>query len=141
MPDKQLSLELPAPIDAVRKVRRKQGRHRAEEGIARSSRKAQRIDPFWRDTVLKALCQYILTLGPDASFLIDDIRPFLPAVPEGADARCWGHITRRAKAFGYIEPDGGVDRSASSNGSYKETYRVGPSAAEGASAAIATPNH
>jgi hypothetical protein len=119
-----LNFDGPATPAQVHRNRRKAASERAQIGIARAASRAVRIDPAWIGLAIDELRK--LARDRTKPFTIDELRPQLPAVPEGVDARVWGHVTREAKRLGVIVPDGGVARSPSSNGSLKETYLPGP---------------
>lgn len=56
-------------------------------------------------------------------FTIEYARSHLPPVPEGADSRAWGAVTRIAMRYGYIEQTAYFAPASSSNGSPKRLYR------------------
>lgn len=106
-------------------------RARADLGIERSARKAERVTaPGWVDRAAEAVREYagVDFAGPDEKFTIEAARLWverskkLPAPPDG---RAWGAVTRRCITLGIIEEAGGYAPAASSNGSPKRLYRRG----------------
>lgn len=92
-------------------------------GVERASGKAERLLAGWIDRAAEDIRKHATSaLAP---FTIEQARVGTE-LPDGADARAWGAVTRRALVLGYIERTGGYAPAASSNGSPKPLYRRGP---------------
>lgn len=85
--------------------------------------KADRLDEGWSRRVIEDLRRFARTAAGE--FTIEAARLHCTPAPEGADARAWGAVTRRAVRLGYIEATGGYAPAASSHGSPKRLYRRG----------------
>lgn len=109
--------------------------HSLERGHAAAEMaadKADCLDDGWSTRALEWLRVYAATAqlptGEPDPFTIEQARAWIgevAALPDGADARAWGAVTRRAVRLGYIEPTGGYAPAASSHGSPKRLYRRG----------------
>lgn len=95
---------------------------RGEVGAARAADKADRIDETWINSATDGLIQFYRE-NRQGAYKIEEARQFCPPLPDGADARAWGYITRRAINMGMIEKTGEYEPAASSNGSPKPLYR------------------
>lgn len=106
---------------------------RADLGVERAARKAERIGGDWIERALREVGFFARGVPADAAeFTIEEARAFAEALqprPSSVDGRVWGHITREACARGLIERvPGKFKAAASSNGSPKAVYRRGPKA-------------
>lgn len=95
-------------------------------GVERAAFKAERLAPGWVDRAAEDVRHY--ARHTDCDFTIEQARSMMTGLPDGADGRSWGAVTRRAVALGYIERTGAYAPAASSNGSAKPLYRRGRSA-------------
>lgn len=96
-------------------------------GAERAAAKAERKLPGWVDRTAEEVRDYARVT--DCKFTIEQARSMCAPMPSGADARAWGHVTRRAVVLGYIERvPGEFAAAASSNGSPKPLYRRGRNA-------------
>lgn len=106
---------------------------RADLGVERAARKAERVAGDWIERVLREVGFFARGVPAEsAEFTIEEARAFAEALqprPVLVDGRVWGHITREAVARGLIEriPDK-ARAAASSNGALKPVYRKGPKA-------------
>lgn len=104
-------------------------RARADTGIERSARKAERLAPGWVEKAAEMLrigaC--ILDGQLQTNFTIEELRTLVDkAIAQPPDGRAWGAATRQAVACGFIERVPGAFRAAaSSNGAPKPCYRKG----------------
>jgi len=102
---------------------------RADLGVERAARKADRVAAGWIGIALDRIGFYV---PPAPEFTIEEVRAFVEIIaprPDDVDGRVWGHITREACARGLIERiPGKFKAAASSNGSPKAVYRRGPKA-------------
>ena len=85
--------------------------------------KADDLDPGWSDAAVEAVRRFARTT--ESAFTIEVAREYCPAIPEGADARAWGVVTRIAMERGFIRFAGHFLPAASSHGSMKPTYERG----------------
>lgn len=88
----------------------------------RAADKAERLLQGWQESAFESLVEFFLD-NPNKSFTIEQVRDHCPQMPAGADARAWGHITRRAIREGIIRKTGQYASASSSNGSPKPLYR------------------
>lgn len=102
------------------------------QDFPRAAALAERLDEGWSERALEWLRVYAATAqlptGELEAFTIEQARAWIgecAALPDGADARAWGAVTRRAVRLGYIEATGGYAPAASSHGSPKRLYRRG----------------
>lgn len=102
---------------------------RAERGMRRAADRAcRKVDPLWVETALTFLARFAREQGSDA-FTIEQARSSMASqVVAPPDLRAWGQVTRRALLRHVIVP-AGVARAASSNNSFKTTYRAGEGSA------------
>lgn len=98
-----------------------EAKERGEVGAARAADKAERIDEGWIHQSIDALVKFYQ--GNPGEHTIEQAREFCPPLPEGADARAWGYITRHVLNLGLIEKTGRFAPASSSNGSPKPLYR------------------
>ena len=99
---------------------------KAEAGIQRAADRAERLDEGWICAAAEDLRRFFAGRH-GARATIDQARRHCRPVPDGADGRAWGCVTRRAQRLGYIERVPGVYAPAdSSNGSPKPVYQGGP---------------
>lgn len=103
----------------------------AERGIASSAAHAgsewvesavHYVAWFWKSGSGKALAR-----KGGGGVTIETIRTWaaFKGLPEAAELRAWGHVTRAAIRQGIIEPTGGYASARSSNGAMKRLYRRG----------------
>ena len=98
---------------------------RAAKGMRRAAERACRqVDPLWVETAVLFLAAFAREqVGRE--FTIEQARVALAGkVIEAPNLRAWGQVTRVALQRGLIKRFG-MARAASSNGSFKATYRVG----------------
>lgn len=99
---------------------------KAESGIKRAADKAERLDEGWIALAAEDLRRFFSSRSGEHA-TIDKARRHCRPVPDGADGRAWGCVTRRAERLGYIERVPGMYAPAnSSNGSPKPVYQGGP---------------
>jgi hypothetical protein len=105
---------------------------RADAGIERAARKAEKVSPDWVDKAADMLRigAVIMDGQHTAEFTIEHLRALVEkALPEPTDKRAWGAATRVATSRGFIERiPGRYAAAASSNGSQKPLYRKGSKA-------------
>jgi hypothetical protein len=105
---------------------------RADAGIERAARKADRASPEWVDKAAEMLRIGACILGAQlpGEFTVEHLRALTDkALPQPPDKRAWGAATRVATSRGFIERiPGRYAAAASSNGSPKPLYRKGPKA-------------
>lgn len=101
---------------------------RAEHGIRRSADRACRIiDSLWVETALTFLASFARDQAGH-TFTIEQARAVIASkVVAPPDLRAWGAVTRLALKRHVLEPVG-IARAASSNNSFKTTYRAGQGA-------------
>lgn len=105
---------------------------RADMGIDRASRSAERLTPQWvaRATELLRVAACVLHQRGVLEFTVEALRLEVEAaVPAPPDKRAWGAATRSAVRNGWIERlPGRYCPAASSNCSPKPLYRKGRAA-------------
>lgn len=96
---------------------------RADAGIERSARHANRVHSEWTGQALGMLTVFASQCG--RPFLIEEARVWAEArgLPMPPDKRSWGSVTRSAVFKKRIEDSGDTARVASSNGSKKTLWR------------------
>ena len=98
---------------------------KAEAGIQRAADRAERLDQGWIAMAAEDLRRFFAERREERA-TIDKARRHCRPVPDGADGRAWGCVTRRAERLGYIERVPGMYAPAdSSNGSPKPVYKAG----------------
>lgn len=98
-----------------------EAKERGEVGAARAADKAERLDVGWINQATDALIKFYR--DNPGEHMIEQARIDCPPLPDGADARAWGYITRRALRLGFIEKTGRFAPAKTSNGSPKPLYR------------------
>lgn len=95
-----------------------------DDGMIRASEHAEMDAPGWSDRAYDAVCCNGL-LAKELWWTIDYARQWLYAcgLDQASSERAWGALTQRLLKDGKIERVG-FERSASSRGSYKPTYRL-----------------
>lgn len=101
---------------------------RAETGVRRSADRACRaIDSLWMETALTFLASFAREQGGH-TFTVEQARASIASkVAAPPDLRAWGAVTRLALKRHVLVPVG-IARAASSNNSFKTTYRAGEGA-------------
>lgn len=98
-----------------------EAKERGEVGAERAASKAVRLDEGWIHKATDALIKFYRE--NQGEYMIEEAREFCPPLPDGADARAWGYITRRVLNLGFIKKTGSFAPAKTSNGSPKPLYR------------------
>ncbi len=93
-----------------------EARSRADAGMSRAARRAEKVEPGWKAGALEAVRAYALS---HELFLAEHVRLH---VPHDADRRAVGAVLQSAQRRGWIKRDGYAP-ACSSNGSPKVRWR------------------
>ena len=94
---------------------------RADAGISSSAEHAEAVEPGWQERAIHLVTLYAAWTNKEFTMEMarEFVEPFLPTPP---DLRAWGSVTQSLVRRNIIEPVG-FARAASSNASFKRTYR------------------
>lgn len=110
------------PVERIRAMN--EAKARAEVGMDRAARKANRLHAGWCQEAVEALRKF--AAGQHGMFLIETARVILARdLVAPADCRVWGKVTQMAIRAGYIEKTKLTAPAASSNAAPKPLFRRG----------------
>ena len=102
-------------------------RARAEQGMSRAERRAERMHAGWCATALDALRRF--AASQHGMWTIETARSVIEQeIPKPSDGRAWGIVVVRAIKAGFIVKTSKTDAAASSNGAQKPMFAKGRAA-------------
>lgn len=100
---------------------------RAEQGMDRAARRAERLNAGWCAEALERLRRF--AFGQAGFWTIEMARAVIEAdLDPPTDGRAWGRVTQDALRLGFIVKTDKTAPSASSNGAPKPMFKRGPKA-------------